>query len=168
MLFLVVLALALEAPKSRPSEAPLAVGAVVPRLEGETLSGERLAIPAKTGVAVFTFSKKAGESAAACVGVLTARDGTADFVSYRVLMLQGVPRLLRGLVVSGIKKGIPAPLHATTIKVFDSDQVWKERLDVRSTDLPHVVVFDTEGRLRAVRAGGCDESTLAWVRERLR
>ena len=162
-----VLALAQDA--SRPAST-VSPGARLPALEGETLSGKRLTLAgASAGRAtllIFTFSRKGGESARPWTEA-AAGLGNPGLATYRILVLGGVPRLLRWLVVGGIEKGMPAVLHDTTVKLFADEDAWKARLGVRAEDDPHLVLLDTEGAIRWLHSGACDDAGRALLAERI-
>jgi hypothetical protein len=116
---------------------------------------------------VFTFSRKAGQAAAAWAQAFATMDAARDAASFRVLVLGGVPRILRGLVTAGIRRGMPASLHDTTLKLFTDEDAWRARLGVREDDDPHLVLLDRQSRVRWLYAGVCDEGSVRLLAEQL-
>jgi hypothetical protein len=167
------LAVAMADASGQPAAALLAPGSALPPIEGESLSGKRIALPeeakGRAAVLLFTFSRRAGDAARVWSEAI-AKPDVADFEisSYRILVLGGIPRLLRGFVVAGIKKGMPPSLHHTTLKLFGDQESWKARLGVRSSDDPQLVILDREGSVRWLHAGPCDDDAVQRLVEQLR
>ena len=84
---------------------------------------------------------------------------------WRVLVLEGVPRLLRSLVTASIKRGIPQPMHGRTLKLYRDSRSWKERLGLRSVDSPCVVLIDAAGTVRWLRAAVVSRPLLTELQE---
>lgn len=157
---LVALALvAASASRAAAQAQALSSGSLLPTLEGESLSGKNVTLPAagKVTLLVFTFSRKAGEAARAWADAFS-RLGLSgpDSSSYRILVLGSVPRTFRGMVVGGIKKGIPAAQHDSTLQLFQDEELWKARLGVRSQDDPYLLILDRESKVRWLHSGACD------------
>jgi hypothetical protein len=113
----------------------------------------------KVSLLVFTFSREAGQAARACTEAMARPEIRARGISeYRILVLGGLPRFLRKIVVAGIEKGMPASLRDATVKLFTDEEPWKARLGVRSDDDPHLVLVDGEGAVRWLYSGPCDDT----------
>jgi hypothetical protein len=148
-------------------------GSLLPAIEGESLTGKRINLPeqakGKIALLVFTFSRKAGQGARACAEAFQKlEDPERNLAAYRILVLEGVPRLLRGLVIAGIKKGIPAPLHDSAVKLFAHEDSWKLRLGVRSRDDPYLLILDRESQVRWLYTGACDDAGVQQLVEQLK
>ena len=172
ILFALAVALAV-ANEPGQSALTLSPGSFLPSIEGESLSGKRITLPeedsGRISLLVFTFSRKAGYAARAWAEAFAKLEvSERDASSYRILVLGGVPRILRGLVIAGIKKGMPASLHDTTVKLFTDEDSWKARLGVRSPDEPHLLILDREGKVRWLYAGTCDDASVRLLAEQLR
>jgi hypothetical protein len=171
---IVALALATAVASEGGQTAPaLLPGSLLPAIEGESLTGKRINLPegakGKIALLVFTFSRKAGQGARAWAEALEKlEDPEPNLASYRILVLEGVPRILRGLVIAGIKKGMPAALHGTTVKLFAQEDSWKVRLGVRSRDDPYLLILDRESQVRWLYAGACDDAGVRQLAEQLR
>ena len=84
------------------------------------------------------------------------------------MILGDVPWLLRGLVVGGLKTGIPAALHDRTVKVFADDDPWRAGLGWQSASAAYLVLIDRAGRIRWLYAAACDGAGEQRLREQLR
>ena len=83
----------------------------MPKIEGENLAGQKVLLPdaaaGKIAVLIFGFTKASKGPTSAWADKLNADFGTRpDFTLYQLPVLEDVPRLLRGMVISGIKKGV--------------------------------------------------------------
>ncbi len=153
-------------PTPDAANGALRVGDPMPSLEAESLDDRSVALPqdirSKAAILVFTFTRKAGKPAAAWGKALEERlTSRGDVELWRVMMLEDVPRVLRGMVVGSIERGIPQPMHARTLKVFRDSAEWKRRLGLRSVDDPVVVLVDGERRIRRLRSGAYDAAEIA-------
>ena len=154
------------------SASAITLRSLLPRLEAETLSGRRIVLPedakGRIGLLVFSFSRGAGDPAR-CWSETFARIGMpdADAASFGILMLGEVPRIIRGLVVAAIKRGMPAAVHDRTVKMFTDEDAWRARLGVQSADDPHLVLVDRAGRIRWLYSGACDGVGEQRLREQL-
>ena len=140
----------------------LQLGAVVPQLRGETLEGKPLILPdsARGKIALLTvsFSKAAGERAGAW-GARFSKDhaGERGVTNYSIAMLEGAPRLLRGMIKSGMKRGVPEAMRSRFLVVTSDEVAWKQYLDVRQDDVPYLLLIDGRGRVLWKEQGLFDE-----------
>jgi hypothetical protein len=131
---------------------------VMPLLRVETLSGDKLMVPAPTATApslfVIGFTKKSRAQTSQWTQRLE-RDDPDGEPPYQVAILDDVPRLLRGLVLHAIRSGVPERLHKRFLLVFDNADVWKRLARFLAPDDAYVLVIGagrelvwrTEGRL---------------------
>ena len=135
-LALLILSFLLLAPFTLAAQTdarPLQVGSVFPQFMGKTLTGEPLELPTgaagKPAVVIFSFSKSAGKDAHQW-NERIAKDFPNDVPCYTVIMLDSVPTLFRGMVVSGIKSDMPPAVQDRTIVSYQNESLWKHRLTV--------------------------------------
>jgi hypothetical protein len=131
---------------------PLTIGDPLPEIQGETLEGKSLELPTacagKITLIVFSFTKKGGMSAWQWRDSFEKELGSNSNVSnYGVMFLEGVPRLLRGLASSGIKKGIPKNMYSFLLRVYENETLWKERLNVSNEDDGYSVLLNSSGKV---------------------
>jgi hypothetical protein len=143
---------------------PLKPGSILPEVTGETLAGQTATLPAavqgQTALIVFTFSREAGADAQKWVERFLRDFGSRPGVSsFSVMMLQSVPGLLRGIVSSQIKKGMPAALHDRVLRVYRDEEVWRKRLSASSEGQAYLVLLDPEGRIRWLSRAHFSETT---------
>jgi hypothetical protein len=76
-------------------------------------------VSGKVALVISSFSKKGGQDAqqwARQFSMEFAQD--SNVICYSVIFLESVPRLFRGFVTSGIKKGMPEEKHSQAIRVL--------------------------------------------------
>jgi hypothetical protein len=154
------------------SAAPLQIGELLAMLKGETLSGEQVELPAadagRKRVLVFSFSKAAGDDSRVWSQHLAKETGTDDPVhTFRVIMLESVPRLVRGMAVAGIRSGVPAADRNRTILVYKDEDSWKKRLAVTNDKYAYVILVDGKGRVGWIGSGPFTELSYSHLREAL-
>lgn len=171
--------LAAQQPRDASAAAPptrgdsLRLGDLFPSLVGPALSGRPVAIPDTTSsrftAVVFGFSRAGGDDAGRWRERLASDSATRGRVQPIVVAaLGGAPRLLRGLIASGIRRGTP-PSERDQMMVLDRDDaLWKRRLAVSETSYAYVVLLAPNGRLRWKSDGPFDEARFTRLRDELR
>lgn len=144
-----------------------APGTAWPNFEVDTLAGTKIKFPAdaagKTTLVVMGFSKDSGDACRVWVERFTKDGGHA----YMAPILEGAPRLVRGLIRSGMRKDIPSSLHARTLLVYSGEAEWKKRTGFQpGTDKqPYLILLDKQGRVQWQRRGNLDEAAYAELRK---
>jgi hypothetical protein len=156
-------------PAIAATAVPLQLGEVLPMVTGETLSGKQLELPSadagSTRVLMFSFSKAAGADSRLWSEHLAKETGPV--LSFRVIMLESVPRLVRGMAVAGIKSGVPAADRNRTILVYKDEDAWKKRLSVTDDKHAYVVLIDGKGRVGWMSSGPFTDGGYAELRKAL-
>jgi hypothetical protein len=150
----------------------LNMGEELPMVAGVTLYGDQLELPGadagKPRFLVFSFSKTAGADSRLWSKRIAEDLGSGGAASnYRIIVLDSVPKLFRGMAVSGIKSGIPQALWDTTMLLYKDGAQWKERLGVTGDGYSYVVLLDGAGRVRWMGAGPFSDSKYREVKEAL-
>jgi len=150
--------------------APLHVGDTLPVVAGETMSGKTLARPTaaagKAAILVFSFSRAGGNDARIWNDhVSIATKDNSHISSFTVMMLESVPRILRGFVTSGIRKQMPPATYERSIFVFRDEAIWKQRLAVSDERRAYVVLIDAAARICWMNLGPFNDSAFEKLRE---
>ena len=151
---------------------PLTTGALLPAIGGQSLSEKPVqlpdALPHKPALLVFSFSKQAGGDARLWLDRFL-KDPAANqtAVYFNLMVLESVPRLLRGMVSGGIKSGIPAGMHERSIRVYQGEADWKRRLNVTDNQHAYLVVLDSAARVRSLRHSPFDEAAYQEISDEL-
>lgn len=130
----------------------LEIGSQLPELRGETLADTALVLPrAASGKIAFltiTFSSEAGKRARVWNERFSKdHSSNADTTSYSIAMLEGAPRIFRGMIKRGIKKGVPQQAQDRFLIVTRDEAAWKKYLNVSDDDLPYLLLIDANGRV---------------------
>ena len=125
----------------------------LPGTEGENLLGQKIKIAeslkGKVGVLVIGYSKASGDITAAWGKRLSADFANRPSVMvYQIPMLEDAPKFIRGMIVSGMKKGVPAPKQASFIVVVKDEDQWKRICGFQKGDDAYVVIVDQAGEIR--------------------
>ena len=116
-----------------------------PRIQGETLAGKKVELPGAFGgqvVVVMGFTH--GSQAQTKVWGQRLRGQGA----WSVAVLQDVPRLVRGMVVHGIKSGTPKEEYDRFLLVYSGEKELKDAAGVETPDDAYVMVVDGTGAIR--------------------
>jgi len=141
----------------------LQVGARLPVLSGDYLSGRKAVLPdaAKDKVALlalgFTYeSRHAVEAWTGRFRMDFGKEVAAAF--YEIPMIGGAGRLGRWFIDSGMRRGTPKELHENVITVYGGTGPWKRRLNFKDPDGAYLILLDRTGTVRWLHAGKFDES----------
>jgi hypothetical protein len=141
-------------------------------LSGESLSGRPLGLPAASAgsirVVIFSFSKSASADSRRWSERLAQDPGPHSAIaSFRVIVLESVPKLFRSMAISGIKNGVPQALWEKTILLYHDEEAWKKRLGVSSDKHSYVLLLDGEGRLRWISSGAFSQAEFGELKREL-
>ncbi len=146
----------------------LSDGALLPPVAGRSLSGQPVQLPdaarGRPALLIFGFSRPGGGDARLW-SERFQRDPAARqaAVCFNVMVLESVPRLLRGMVSGSIRSGMPAALRDRSILVYQGEAEWRRRLNVSSDQYACVAVLDAGGRVRAMGHGPFSEAAYAAI-----
>jgi hypothetical protein len=158
---------------ARPTRGDtLRIGDLFPSLTGQSLSGKPIAVPdtssSRFTAVVFGFSRAGGDDAGRWGERLVSDSATRGRVNtITVAELGGAPRLLRGMIASGIKRGTPLEARDRMMVLDHDDALWKRRLSVGETSHAYVVLIAPNGRVKWMSEGGYDEAGFARLRNAL-
>lgn len=129
-----------------------AVAQQIPTTEGKTLDDKTVSISreiaGKRALLIVTFSKAAGEKAAAWTKALQENgvlDGRVAF--YQIAHLQEVPRLFRGMAVSGISRGLPKERKSTFVILTTDLDAWNAIAAKEKDELPSLLLIGASGNI---------------------
>lgn len=122
------------------------------RVEGESFSGRKVVLPEATkghvAVLIFGFSKKSKEPTSAWGDKLTSDFGTRAGVEvYQLPVLEDVPRLIRGMVISGIKKGIKEDSRDHFVPILQGEAQLKKLVGYKEPDDAYLIVLNRDGQI---------------------
>ncbi len=141
----------------------------MPRIEGESFSGHKVVLPDATGgkvaVLVLGFSKGSSAPTRAWAEKLSADFGTrAGFELYQLPVLEEVPRLFRGMVISGIKKGVAENKRDHFVPVLSGEAELKKFVNYKEADDAYLMVLNPTGQVVGQRHGAYNDAAYATLR----
>ena len=145
----------------------------LPKIEGESLAGHQVVLPdeaaGKVAVLVFGFTKASKGPTSAWANKLLADFGTQpEFVLYQLPVLEDVPRLIRGMVISGMKRGVPENKRDHFVPVLRQEAELKKFVHYNEPDDAYLVVLSRAGKTLALNHGSApSDPNYAPVREQI-
>ena len=146
----------------------LLAGAQFPSIDGENLLGDKVALPriAEGRPAVFVIGfTHASQSQTKAWSARIA----PSFPTYSIAVLQDVPRLVRGMAVSGIKSGVPQSQRDRFILIFKGEKELKEA-SAFSSGQPndaYILLVDSASAIQWQFHGAVSDTAVAELRSRL-
>jgi hypothetical protein len=123
----------------------------MPATAGETLSGKRIVLAdAVRGHAVVLVAGFSHDGGIACGDWMKAIHNDAALAGvdvYEIAMLEGAPGLFRGMIKSGMRKGMSSADQERMVVLTQDDKVWEKYFAVSNGQLPQVMVLDGKGNV---------------------
>ena len=115
-------------------------------IEGETLSGRKVALPAAAGgqSALLIIGFTHASHAQTKVWSLRVRD---HFPAWSIAVVEDVPGLLRGMVTHSIKSGIPKEQYDRFLLVSHGEKQLKQAAGFDKPDDAYLLVIDKTGAI---------------------
>ena len=135
----------------------------LPRLTGETLAGTHIVLPdalkGKPVLLVLSFARAAEEQSRGWTEQL--KKNNLGVERYNVLELEDVPRLFRGFVKSGIRKGVPEAAQGSFVLLYDNQEQLKKLTSFEKDYEVYVLLLDANGNIQWREHGAVDEKKMA-------
>lgn len=123
----------------------------MPATAGETLSGKRIvlseALRGRAAILVAGFSHQGGVACSDWMKVIRKDPALAGIDVYEIAMLQGAPGLLRGMIKSGMRKGMSTAEQERSIVLTHDDKLWARYFEVTNAQEPQVILLDAAGNI---------------------
>jgi hypothetical protein len=123
----------------------------MPNTAGETLSGKRIVLAEQVRghavVLVAGFSHEAGNGTGAWVKAIHADPALAGVIVYEIAEIAGAPSLIRGMIKSGMKKGVPAAEQDYFVVLTEDAKPWRSYFEVGDDQVPYVMLLDPSGKI---------------------
>ncbi len=124
----------------------------LPQIEGDSLAGHHVVLPraasGKIAVLVLGFSK-ASKTTTSAWGQKIETDfaATPELVLYQLPVLEDVPGVIRGMVISSIKKSVPENRRGYFIPVLNGESDLKKLVNYNQPDDAYLVLLDRSGQI---------------------
>jgi len=147
-------------------------GQPMPRVEGESFAGQKIVLPdaarGKVAVLVFGFTKASKVPTSAWAQKINADLGTRNnFELDELPVLEDVPRLIRGMVISSIKKGVPENRKAHFVPIVQNEAELKKLVNYKEPDDAYLIMLDATGQIVAQTHGPFTDAAYAKFRPAL-
>ena len=138
-------------------------------LTAENLNKQAVTLPdaarGKTAVVLTGFSHASQNSLKPWTDQLRKDFGSdSRVVVYQAAILEDVPRFIRGMVVSGIRKGTPAAEMDRFLTVFQNKKLWQDTFGYSQPDDAYLIVLDPQGNIRGKHHGAFQASEYAKIK----
>ena len=122
----------------------------IPAFHGRSFAGDEVTFPhdldRRIGILIVGFSKKSGENAKIWGAAIAHQFETdSQVVYYEMPVLEGVPSLIRGLVLRSMRHGMSAAEQSHFAPVLQDEDKWKEAVHFNSPDDAYVLVLNRVG-----------------------
>ena len=141
----------------------------MPRIEGESFAGQKIVLPdashGKVAVLVFGFTKASKAPTSAWGQKINTEFGAHNgFEIYELPVLEDVPRFIRGMVISGIKKGVPENRRTHFVPIVQNESELKRLVNYKEPDDAYLVTLDPSGKVAAQAHGPFSDAAYAQFR----
>jgi hypothetical protein len=123
----------------------------MPNTAGETLSGKRIVLAEQIRghavVLVAGFSHEAGNGTGAWVKAIHADPALASVSVYQIAEIAAAPSPIRGMIKSGMKKGVPAAEQDSFVVLTEDAKSWRNYFDVGDDQVPYVMLLAPSGKI---------------------
>lgn len=123
----------------------------MPQIEGQSLAGSRVLFPhaasGKDAVLIFGFTRASKNPTSAWAKEIRAEFGATSLELYQIPVLQDVPSLIRGMVISGIRRGVPQNQRDHFVIVVQSEKELKKFVGYQEPDDAYLVILDPAGKV---------------------
>ena len=145
---------------------------IMPRIEGQTLAGNKVVLPeaaaGKTAVLILGFTRASKTPTSDWANKIRADFGSQHrFVLYQIPVLEEVPHLLRGMVISGIRKGVPDNQRDSFLVVVQSESELKNFVSYREHDDAYLVILSPDEKVAFQEHGRLGPEIYSRVKEEL-
>lgn len=145
----------------------------MPRIEGESFSGRKIVLPddakGKVAALVFGFSKASkGPTSAWGEKIFSEFGNQAGFALYQLPVLEDVPRFVRGMVISGMKKGIKENLHDHFVPILQGESELKTLVSYKEPDDAYLLVLEPTGKIVQQMHGPFSDAAYEQLRKEIK
>ena len=144
----------------------------MPRIEGESFAEQKVMLPddakGKVAVLVFGFTKASkGPTSAWGEKVFSEFGKQAGFALYQLPVLEDVPRFVRGMVISGMKKGIQENMRHHFVPILQGESELKRLVNYKEPDDAYLVVLDPSGKIVQQMHGSFSDAAYEQLRKEI-
>ncbi len=154
--------------------APLfaAVNDVIPALETTALDNQKVAIPApaprKAHILIFGFQRDSDKPMAAWDHLIApAYAGNPQIAYYAIPVLEGVPGLIKPVILRGMRKSLSPEQQSRYAPIFEGAAAIKKAVDFGDSHFAYVTVISPERRVVWSTHAAASEQAFVQLRKAL-
>lgn len=141
-------------------------------IAGENLAGSRVELPSaasgKVAVLVFGFTKASKAPTGEWAKKISGDFGhSSQFAVYRLPVLEDVPRLIRGMVIGSMRKGVAESERDHFIPILEGEADLKKLVGYREADDAYLVVLDRTGKIAKQMHGTMTDASYSELRREI-
>jgi hypothetical protein len=123
----------------------------LPVTHAKTLSGREITLPVPDHPRTFLavgFSKASSEAVKAWwLQAEPICRAHPDVACYEAAVIEDAPSFVRGMIVSGMKRGMDPDRQNTFVTIVENESAWKEAVGFSAPDDAYLAIFDAAGKL---------------------
>ncbi len=124
----------------------------MPRIEGESLSGQEVVLPdsvsGKVAILILGFTKASKTQCGAWADKLYRDSSKQEGVEvYQLPVLEDVPRFVRGMVISGIRKGTAENRRDHFVPILQNEAELKRLVSYKEESDAYLILLDPTGKI---------------------
>ncbi|HEY3973167.1 MAG TPA: hypothetical protein VGM18_09195 [Candidatus Sulfotelmatobacter sp.] len=141
----------------------------LPRIKGQSLAGHQVVLPdacaGKVAILIFGFTKASKNQTSAWAAAISKDTAVSHAVElYQLPVLEDVPRLIRGMVISSMKNGVPENARDHFVPLVQSEAELKKLVNYNEHDAAYLIVLDRQGQIIRQMHGAVNEARIAELR----
>ena len=145
---------------------------LMPRIEGQTLAGSQVVLPeaatGKVAVLVLGFTRASKTPTSKWAKQIRVDFGNQHRLElYQIPVLQDVLHVLRGMVISGIRKGVPENQRDHFLIVVQSESELKKFVGYKEPDDAYLVILSQDGKVAQQMHGLPEPEAYSRLKEKL-
>ena len=141
-----------------------------PSVTGETLAGQSITLPAASSgnlaLLCIGFSHASQRSVTQWADTARQIPGITDSV-YTIAVLQDAPRLVRGMIVRGMKTDTPPQKRNPFVVVYAGEASLKQAVHCADASTAYVALVDRSGRIRWIHSGNPSPAAVQELRDKV-
>jgi hypothetical protein len=142
----------------------------MPKIEGDSFAGRKVVLPddakGKVAVLVLGFTKASKGPTSDWAKKLTA-DFAGQAEIFQLPVLEDVPRLIRVMVISSIKKGVPENQREHFVPILQREAELKKFVNYKEPDDAYLIVLDRGSSVVRQQHGGTNDASYPGLRSQI-
>jgi hypothetical protein len=98
-------------------------------------------------VLVAGFSREGGNGTGAWVKSIHSDAALSGCTVYEIAEIAGAPSIIRGMIKSGMRKGVPPAEQNNFVVLTQDEKPWRAYFDVSDDQVPYVLLIDATGKV---------------------